>query len=130
MARPAGGPHPGADEVSDLYEALRKAVAAVNAPGVELSPWKVEASPGGDDTARKNSAGILGGCVIEHAHAGDDEESACVMTEFAVVWNNDSRLPATHKENASQLATARAIVAAVNLLTKHGSELLEWQAKP
>lgn len=103
---------------------LARVLRTIHAPGVMLPPWKIETRAGGEMSARKLSIGIMGGCIVEHDHDGDNDNDACVLTEFAVVWNNDSRLPATHVENSREVATARALVAAFNFLARHGTALL------
>lgn len=104
-----------------LSAAVREALSAVNAPGVHLPPWRIATDDGGGDSARKKSIGIRGGCCIEHDHDADD---GCVLIEFAVVWNNDTSLPAEHPDNAREVATAKAMVAAFNLMSRHGEAIL------
>jgi len=60
--------------------------------------------------------GIVSGCSVEHDHCCDDEESACVVTEFARVHLNDSRKPPLHPDNAKEMQTARAVVTLRNAL--------------
>jgi hypothetical protein len=110
--------------MSRLAKAIRETLSAVHAPGVQLPPWKIETRDGGKDSARGLSVGIMGGCVVEHDHDSGDNGDACVLTEFSVVWNNNSRLPATHTENRDTIATSRALVAAFNFMARHGEEIL------
>jgi len=107
--------------MSCVKDDFAAALSAVNAPGVVLPPWGVDLKPGSELSARKNSIGIMGGCTIEHDHA--DPDDACVLVEFAVVWNNDARELAAHRTNKREVATARAMVAAFNLLARHGEAI-------